>query len=321
MERLPQDIIAETGSAFPRRHLFSTPTMRLRSLLTVLLLGGVLLGLLRWPGLPGPAGGQGGAPALAAVGRPQAQDETLRVLDNRGFTVGYAPARRSAAWVSYAAREIERRRYLDRPEFRPDERVAAPVTGRAYAGSGFDRGHLAPNYLIANLYGKVAQRDSFLLSNVVPQRPRLNQLLWQRLEELEADELAPRWGGLRVTVGPVFGSQPRRLRDGPAVAEAFYRIWLDRTAEGELRALALLVPQSVRGDEPLDRFVVSVDRVEAATGLDFHPDLAPAAEAALEAEPAHAADWGLAALACQPARYADDWRGRDGITLDFDRCD
>jgi endonuclease G len=180
---------------------------------------------------------------------------------------------------------------------------------------------MAPNYLIANRYGEAAQERSFLLSNIAPQRPRLNQLLWQRLEEVEADHLAVRHGTLWVTLGPVYGETPERAGgpDGVDVPEAYYRIWLD-VEDGRPRVLALRVPQDVRGDERLDTFVISVDAIEAETGLDFHPELPEDVQAAIESEPGDADAWGLTELACFPARYREDWQGRGGIRLDFDRC-
>jgi endonuclease G len=35
------------------------------------------------------------------------------------------------------------------------------------------------------LHGRYGQADSFLMTNISPQRPKLNQQLWQRLEEVE----------------------------------------------------------------------------------------------------------------------------------------
>ena len=200
-----------------------------------------------------------------------------------------------------------------------DPRVRRPIQYRDFTDTGFDRGHLAPNYLISNLHGPAAQRQSFLMTNIVLQRPRLNQLVWQRLEEIEVDHLARRWDELNVTVGPVFDADRTWTDSGVDVPDAFYRIWLDRTADG-LRALALLVPQHVRGDERLDQFLITVDEIEAKTGLDFFAGLPDAIEKRLEARPADLSAWGLASLACFPARYANNWQGKDGIRLKFDRC-
>lgn len=258
--------------------------------------------------------------SLAEMGRPHANGFQVRVLDNKGFTVGYAKKRRSAVWVVYRAREVPWRGYFDRPKYHADPRVANPVPWHAYSDSGYDRGHLAPNYIISRLYGRKAQKQTFLMTNIVPQRPRLNQLVWQRLEEIEADHLAPALEALRVTTGPVFGADPERIENGPAIPVAFYRLWLDRLPDGRLRAMALVVPQTVRGDERLGQFIVSVDRVEARTKLNFYPRLPDAVASRIESRKANPQAWGFAQFACMPARYAEHWRGRGGIDLRFDRC-
>ncbi|MES1944298.1 DNA/RNA non-specific endonuclease [Salinisphaera sp. PC39] len=281
------------------------------ALTAAVVLAAAALVLSRQPGLPQPVPGgaiPGGYPSAPA-------DTGIRRLENPGFTVGYSADRGAPLWVAYRARHVARATVHGRPAFAADPRVpGAPGPDARVFGRGHDRGHMAPNYLIANLYGRDAQRASFRMTNITPQRPRLNQLLWQRLEEIEADNLARHHGGLWVTVGPIYDEA------GATLPAAFYRIWTDATPDGP-RALALRVPQDVRGDERLDAFVVSVDRIEAETGLDFHPALAPDVEKAVEAVPGDAAEWGLAALACFPARYREDWQGRDGIRLDFERCD
>lgn len=256
-----------------------------------------------------------GAPVADTTAGP------VRRLDNPGFAVGYAPRRGAPLWVAYRAEPVGRSGFHARPGFASDPRVTRTPAPGSYRGSGYDRGHMAPNYLIANLYGPAAQKASFLLSNIAPQKPRLNQLLWQRLEEIEADRLAARHGALWVTVGPVYDDAPARLGgpDGVDVPEAYYRIWLD-PEDDRPRVLALRVPQDVRGDERLDAFVVSVDALEAETGLDFHSGLPEDVQAVIESRPGDADAWGLTGLACFPARYREDWQGRGGIRLDFDRC-
>ncbi len=142
------------------------------------------------------------------------------------------------------------------------------------------------------------------MSNMSPQRPELNRRLWQRLEEVVMDHFVPRFATLQVITGPIF---PARFQDNVLnrvglveVPEAFYKILVvpgDRP-----RALAFIMPQRVAGDEPLDDFLVSIDEVEARTGLDFLPRLSPAAAEALEGR-VDTAGWGLEAVARLPGRF------------------
>lgn len=265
--------------------------------------------------------GQGDASeTFSTVGMPHASDFSIQMLNNKGFKVGYASRWRSAVWVVYRARKVPWRGDFDRPKYHADSRVSNPVPWYAYSDTGYNRGHLAPNYIISRLYGRKAQKQTFLMTNITPQKPRFNQLLWQRLEEIESNYMAPAHTALRVTTGPIFGADSEWIENGPAIPVAFYRLWLDRLPDGRYRAMAFVVPQSVRGDERLDQFIVSVDRVEARTGLDFYPGLPDSRERNIETKTVDPKAWGFAQHACMPARYAEDWRGRGDIELNFERC-
>ena len=232
------------------------------------------------------------------------QGRAAQVLPNPGFVVGYSAERRQPVWVAYRAESLKGRRARKRPEhFEADPRVANAVGEWDYKRSGYQRGHLAPSYLIGRLYGRAAQHATFLMSNISPQQPRLNELAWQRLEEAEADVIAPHAVQVWVTVGPVFGADAPRLKSGVAVPQAFFRIWLD-VDQGAPRALAFIVPQDVCGTEPLSRFLTSVDEVERRTGLDFFHELADAPEAALE-RGGGTDGWRFERIDRRPPRYAD----------------
>src|SRR5699024_5933703 len=187
----------------------------------------------------------------AATGAPTAQpgDDVpdIRILCNPGFVIGYDRRRGSAAWVAYRVTPVLAYRHLPRPEFQPDPRVEPAAPHAIYRQRKYDRGHLAPNYAMAQLHGHKAQIHSFYFSNIAPQSQRLNQLLWQRLEEIEIDRLAPRLGRLWVLVGPIHGAA-----ESP-VPSAFFRIWLGRMGDaGPWQAMAFRVPQAGHGDERRD---------------------------------------------------------------------
>lgn len=236
---------------------------------------------------------------MSWMGVPQAQQwhewKTLnRTLRYRGFLVGWSDLRANPLWSTYRLEPVGAVSVGPRPgHFESDWRILWPAGPEAYTGSGFDRGHMAPNYAIAAVHGRDAQLDTFLMSNISPQRPALNRRVWQRLEETAIEEFAGRLGRLWVITGPIFDERITRMASWIEIPDAFYKILVAPGDGGTpVRMLAFIVPQSVSGDEPLARFVVSVDEVEARTGLDFFSDLPDEAERALEAR-IRTRDWGL----------------------------
>lgn len=230
---------------------------------------------------------------------------TTHTLQNPGFVIGYSEWRRNPLWVAYRATPIQEAGSVKRPDhFNVDRRTLMRVSADDYRGTDYDRGHLAPNYIISRLYGPQAQQATFQMSNISPQTRRLNQLLWQRLEEAEANVVTPRVGTLWVVTGPIFGSG-QALTSGVEIPVAFYRIWFDADRH---HALGFRVPQTVCGDEPLSDFLVSVDVIEQQTGLDFFRDYDDALESRFESQ-TEAPHWNVASFARAPARYASKFRG------------
>lgn len=66
-----------------------------------------------------------------------------------------------------------------------------------------------------------------------------------------------------------------------AVPNQFYKVILDNT-KGNIKVLAFLMDHK-DSDLPLYEFVVSVDEVEALTGINFFPELQDIIENKLEA--------------------------------------
>lgn len=242
------------------------------------------------------------------AGFPQAQNWlnrlSVHVLDKPGFAVGYSEWHAGPAWVGYRVRRVREHGGTGRLDyFSVDQRTLRRISTDDYRNSGFDRGHLAPNYAMAKLHGKAAQHASFELSNISPQVPRLNQLLWQRLEEAEVDLLAPLKGELWVLTGPVYGAKPQRFGPAISIPKAFFRVWV-RLQGDQPQVLALRIPQTICGFEDPSRFVVSIDALEAEIGWDLMPELEDALEARIEAQ-VDTATWPLAEMARRPARYSE----------------
>jgi endonuclease G len=223
------------------------------------------------------------ADATAPYGEP-ADRVGLQVLHNLGYSVGYDNALPSPRWSSYRVFPNPGQA-AERPSgFRTDLRTAARVTTQEYVRSGYDRGHLAPNYAIAVCHGEAAQKETFLLSNIVPQLHGLNAGLWKDLEQRIVHRYVERYGTVWVQVGPVFAAPPARRVGRLPVPDAFWMVVSEYEAKDHgIRAIAYLVPHEEKWrDTELTRYVVSIRKVEELTGLDFFPKLPKATQDRLE---------------------------------------
>lgn len=151
------------------------------------------------------------------------------------------------------------------------------------AARAIQRGHMVPNNAMkcqgTHDEGQVAQVESFSVANIVPQMARSNAPSWSGLEEAcfdWANELGQVW----LIVGPVFHewSRPvyiRKLKGGaeqvvPSPEELFYVV-IGRRG-GKLAATGFLMPH-VPEIVDFREHQVSVDEIEAKTGLNFMPEL------------------------------------------------
>jgi len=213
----------------------------------------------------------------------------LTLLPREGFVVAYDEVRENPAWVAY---KLEGRPVYDsgdRPSrFAEDDSTRARVEHDDYTGSGYDRGHMAPNYAIAVYYGPAAQEQTFLMSNIVPQDPDLNQGPWRELEETIANTYTERFDAVYVVVGPIYDAEREILpnrnpadRNRIEIPDAFFQIVVG-TRDDQMRVMSVVMPQEISRHADWRNYTQSVDEVERLTGYDFMRDLPDDVEDAVE---------------------------------------
>jgi endonuclease G, mitochondrial len=207
----------------------------------------------------------------------------INIMTNIGYVVGYCEQRKAPVWVGYRLFKVSNLQAPKRPEqFTVDARTSARVASTDYTGSGYDRGHMAPNYAIAICYGQAAQLETFLMSNIIPQNPRLNRGIWKNLEQLEIRNYAQNLEEIWILTGGIFEGT-NRLASGVAIPSSCYKILVDEE-KGKPRVLAFIMGQNVNGAEDFGNYLTSVDMIEQRAGLDFLADLPDDVENRLEAE-------------------------------------
>lgn len=212
-------------------------------------------------------------------------ERPVKVLKNKGYLVGYDEALRNPAWVAYRLEHAENVETSERPDtFDVDRRTRARVDHHAYSNSGYDRGHMAPNYAIDTVFGERAQKETFLMSNIVPQKPELNQRPWKDLEQTVANRYLRDYQEIWVITGPIYREPISRLPSGVTIPSAFFKVIVDVVEPTGVRALAVVLEQDVADSSKMSQHLVTIDEVEAATGLDLLSLLDDEAETALEAD-------------------------------------
>ncbi len=205
-----------------------------------------------------------------ALGTPGKAD---RVLKRDGYALGYSVRHRQPTWVIYElfADDLKGERVSRTNVFVADGEVPGkPVTPEDYKKSGFDRGHLAPAADMA--YSEKTMKESFLMSNMSPQRPEFNRDVWKDLES-QVRVFALEEKDIYVVTGPVLPENPTLCIGADrdiTVPDAYYKVVYDRTPPEKM--IGFIVPNA-GSNQKLADFAVTVDAVEAATGLDFFSEL------------------------------------------------
>lgn len=216
------------------------------------------------------------------TGSPAPDDIT--VLDRGEFIVGWSARLKHPAWVAYHVPQEAPHFVGNRPPFSKDRSVPSSPLSSAYDKSGYDRGHMAPNFAIASRFGESMQKQTFLMTNISPQTPALNRGVWKDVEHRIANYWAGRWGEIWVIVGCIPGNDNLKLgASGIDIPKAYFQVVVAQ--EGyNLRAFALLFPQNVSWHEWPTRYLITIDELEELSGLDFLPDLPEFIQSPLEAE-------------------------------------
>jgi len=175
-------------------------------------------------------------------------------------------------------------------EFSTDDRIEPEyqVNTHYWTRSGYDRGHMAPNWGVSICYGRQAQAETFLLTNVIPQSPELNRGLWETLEKIISNDYANRFGQVWVICGPIFGTKLGTLKDGKVlIPDKCYKIVLRVDDDGSPHALAFEMPQELpmgHQQQALLQYLTSIAKIELDAGISFFTDLPVGTRAGLEAD-------------------------------------
>ena len=190
------------------------------------------------------------------------------IIEREGYALGYIEKHEQPAWVQYimTAEEVSRRAAKRGDDFRPDPDVpTGSATPQDYTRSGYDRGHLAPAADMS--FSVKTMSESFFMSNMSPQAPQFNRGVWSKLEK-QVRHFATKEKRIVVVTGPILPAE-KTITIGAnkvTVPQYYYKVIYDTTPPEKM--IAFVLPNKGSSAD-LRTFVVTVDRVEELTGLNF----------------------------------------------------
>ena len=203
------------------------------------------------------------------------------VIRHLGYTVSYNNFYKTPNWVAWELTRQETEGDEERTnKFLPDPELPEPrVTTSDYTRSGYDRGHMAP---AADMkWSSRAMKESFYMSNICPQNRKLNRDDWGDLEE-SCRKWAEKYGTVHIACGPIYDTKsPKRIgKNRVAVPDRFFKVVLIYNRKNPM-AMGFLFDNTAH-HQNLKNYMVTVDKVEEETGLDFFPKVPDSIEERIE---------------------------------------
>ena len=145
--------------------------------------------------------------------------------------------------------------------------ACGPISGKRK--SSCDQGHMTPDQDFSSC--DICVHESFFMSNMVPQYYRNNEGIWKQMEIKIRGYAANHPAGVYVITGPSYKSvNPTTIGKNKIwVPDLLWKIMIDAKTG---KSIAFMMPNAL-AEQNLSQFVVSISKIEAATGIKFEASL------------------------------------------------
>jgi len=221
-----------------------------------------------------------------ATADPGNEDNLLIV--GEGSVISYNNARGRPNWVAWRTTPADLGDSIPRPDFRPDPRLPRwykRIGAFDYSGTGYDRGHMVPS---ADRFADPRlNAETFLMTNIVPQSPSLNQYPWNDFEQYVRAQV--RKGFDAYQIAGVYGEGERLKGKITAPTNCWKVVVLLRrgsdpaSVDDRARVIAVDMPnEDTLQHEKWEQFRTTVKAIEQRTGLNIFSSLPQDLQRALE---------------------------------------
>ena len=151
--------------------------------------------------------------------------------------------------------------------FVADQSVPNGARPDDYAGTGYDKGHAAPDGDLS--YSQIVEYESFLMTNMYPQHGSLNRGIWKLLETSVRGWAVQLNQPFTIYVGAIYGAGNETIGKGVVVPNGFYKIVINNNT-GAVAGWAFphVKPYGNLGND-LTKFRVPVSQIMQQAGVNF----------------------------------------------------
>ena len=189
-------------------------------------------------------------------------------LCREGYLSAYDPNVKIPAYVAYTLVPQNALGCFPRTNaFVTDRNAPNSATPDEYAGTGYDKGHAAPDGDLS--WSQQVEYESFLMTNMYPQHGSLNRGIWKLLETSVRGWAVQTNQNYTIYVGALYTGGEKRIGNGVIVPEWFYKIVINNNT-GAIAGWMFphKAPYQNLGND-LTKFRVPVADIQNAAGVKF----------------------------------------------------
>jgi endonuclease G len=151
--------------------------------------------------------------------------------------------------------------------FVADASVQGGATPADYVGTGYDKGHAAPDGDLS--WTQQVEYESFLMTNMYPQHGSLNRGIWKLLETSVRGWTVQLNQSFTIYVGAFYGAGDETIGKGVIVPHGYYKIVINnQTKEVAGWAFPHTKPYVNLGND-LTKFRVSIAQIQQQAGVQY----------------------------------------------------
>ena len=151
--------------------------------------------------------------------------------------------------------------------FVADQSVPGGATPADYVGTGYDKGHAAPDGDLS--WTQQVEYESFLMTNMYPQHGSLNRGIWKLLETSVRGWTVQLNNTYTIYVGAYYGAGDPTIGNGVIVPHGFYKIVINQQT-GQVAGWAFphTKPYQNLGND-LTKFRAPIAQIQQQAGVQF----------------------------------------------------